>query len=1165
MRPYIIRLMLLLLVANTTVYAQLGSPIQYAVKNGLYQQHFNDLPNGGSFTLTGKGPHGFSQSPFSIPGLTGWEFLHKSGSGSHAVFAQGAGTSTSSGIYSVGASSSSERALGSIAAGTGVYAFGVRLINQTGENLNKITGSFTAEQWRKGGSGNKNTWMGKYATGLLNSIDPPNLLNHSSMNFSSIQFTIGAGSLNGNSPENQTTIQFTITGIDWKNGEELVLRWDDMDETGSDDLVAIDNFSFSADIDTSKQLVSIDSLFALAPKMSNADTILYSFKAGGDISGLSTTNFRLIAPGLSNAAITQISGTGNEYLIQVYTGLGEGKMVLGIDNNNNLIPGLTGLPFFSIDTQFIDKIKPNQISFTAVNDSLLKLGDTLKLKWEFSESVYLDSNLSINYLPITIGNNNRQAVYSGGNFSNQLCFQYIIQKGDRDNDGISISSQFNPNQLLIKDQAENLASFEIRSTSIQPIRVEGGSLQFKYPTDSLLLQCNNRDSIDIGLLLAIDSTIAGEEINWQIIHGPMNWFSNKQSFTMVSDGKLIQPDQWKVQAQNTIALDSIIIRVSNGSSFADKKILLHSSSWLGKVDSNWHNPQNWCNANIPNDSATITISSNTMHAPILSGVHRIQQLDLLPGAKLLITGTLKISNRISGDSISIDASNGQIELNGKQLQIINGQLFKGHRVQNVVVNNLAGVEINDSLIISGNLQLAAGKLITNNQLYLSATAAIAASSAGTQIVGKLHAENIFNKKAVGNYLVGHPFNESISFNSWTNKPSIFYNNPLLNANNYTIESGWEAVPFGNDSTSNEWKKYQGIKWDILPNQVNNQWPPYFSGTIQLGTQQITLNKLGNGFNVIANPYLSPVNTGTFTKSTKVSAYKYIWNPSLGNKGGYMAIPFKQKQLLNPFEAIILLTDSTALNEITITEASKTTEWNKGIIEDYQEEAGYYATIDLLSNQTLHDRLIIREEAGARNGKDSLDALKLMNPGINLFSIVTDSIQLAIDSRQFQEQTIIPIAFNNIAEGNYRFQIFDAFMPTSFKMVLYDTYTNKTLSLIKDSSYQFSITSDTLSKARNRFFIGKWIPKASNPLLNLLTVKVYPNPARNELRVTFKSAVTANSSIRLYHLSGTLIKTFQIGSMQQGLVTIPIGDIANGQYYIQVISGSNQQNIPFIKQ
>lgn len=1164
MRPYIITLLLLLHVADSAVYAQLGSPIIYSEKKAVYQQNFNDLPAGGSFTLTGKGPHSFSQSPFLITGLVGWEFMHKSGSGTNAVFAQGTGTATSSGMYSVGSSGSIERALGSIAAGTGVYAFGIRLTNQTGGSLNKISGSFTAEQWRKGGSGNQNTWIGKYATGTMSSIDQPNLLTHTSMNFSSIQFSIGAGSLNGNSLENQTTVQFTITGIDWKNGEQLLLRWDDTDETGSDDLVAIDNFNFSADFDTTGPTVQIDSLYSLAPQPSNADTIQYSFKAGGDISGLSTSNFTLITTGLSNASIASVSGIGNEYLINVYTGVGEGKMVLGISNNNNLIPGLSGLPFFSIDTQLIDKVKPLQIGFSSPNDSLLKTGDTLQLKLLFNEFVHLDTSSPINYLPITVGSNNRQAIYKSGNNSNQLLFHYIIQKGEKDKDGIGIANNFNPNQLMIKDEAGNLSTINLLSTAIQYIQVDGSNIQFRFPSDTLLSQCNNRDSIDISNLLAIDSTTVGEELNWQIIQEPVNWFSSLQNYTTVSNGTITSPSLWKVYSRLSSEKDSIQIRVSNGITSANKKIFLQSTSWLGTADSNWHNPQNWCNISTPSDSSIISISANAAHQPILSGVHSIKQLHVLSGAKLQITGTLKLSGSINGDSSSIDATKAIIELNGNKNQLLNGRLFKENRIQHFVVKNIAGAEITDRIFIDGSLQIAAGNLTTNDWLYLTETASIASSAAGTQILGKVNAKNILINKAAGNYLVGHPFNQSVSFNTWTNKPTIFYNNPLLNTDSCSIETGWQAVNFSLDSASNDWKKYQGIKWTILPNQTNI-WPTYLGGNIQLGTHQIALNKIGNGFNIVANPYLSPLNTGTIHRSAKVSAYKYIWNPLLGSKGGYTTLPFTQKYILNPFEAYILLTDSTAANEITITEASKTTEWNKGLIEDYREGTGYFTTIDLISNQNLQDRLIIREQSGARNGKDSLDAIKLMNPGINLFSKISDSIKLAIDSRIFQEQTIIPIELNNAVEGNYRFQIFDAFMPTNYLLVLYDSYTNKTLSLVKDSSYLFSITSDTLSKASNRFYIGKFIPKASSPLVNLLTVKIYPNPAKTELKVIFKSAVTANSSIRLYHLSGTLIKTIQIGSMQQGLVSIPIGDISNGQYYIQVISGANQQNIPFIKQ
>ena len=122
----------------------------------------------------------------------------------------------------------------------------------------------------------------------------------------------------------------------------------------------------------------------------------------------------------------------------------------------------------------------------------------------------------------------------------------------------------------------------------------------------------------------------------------------------------------------------------------------------------------------------------------------------------------------------------------------------------------------------------------------------------------------------------------------------------------------------------------------------------------MGTQQILLSQLGNGFNVIANPYLSPVNTGSFTKAKSVSNYKYIWNPLMGNKGGYMALPFAQKHILNPFEAYVVQTDSSVENEITVSEASKSIEWNKGIIEDYKEVVGYYATCLLYTSPSPRD-------------------------------------------------------------------------------------------------------------------------------------------------------------------------------------------------------------------
>lgn len=1166
MRPHIVILLLLFQAMASPVFAQTNNSLIYSTKKALYQQNFDELPISGSFTLAGKGPHALNTAPLLISGLTGWELMQKSGSGANAIFTIGAGTSTAAGVYSVGATGNSDRSLGMLAAGTGVYAIGIRLTNQTGESLNKISGSFKVEQWRKGGSGNINTWIGKYAVGNIQQLDHVNLISHPSLSFSSVQFSAGAGSLNGNSTENQQTIHFSITGINWKNGEQLLLRWDDNDEMGSDDLMAIDQFSFSADYDSAQQNpLPIDSLYSLASNPTNSDTIQYLFKPGGDITGLSPSNFALITQGLNNAAITQINGSGNEYLIQVYTGTGEGKMILGINDNSNLIPGLIGLPFYSIDTQMIDKIKPLQLSFSSLNDSILNVGDTLKLQLTFNEKIYLDSSSPSKYIPIQIGSNTKNATYYGGNQSNTLVFHHVIQLGEKDLNGITVSSGFNSTQLLIKDLAENLCTLNINSTPIQHILVETAGLKFANPSDSLIVQCNNRDSIDIAPLLKIDSTLSGVEYSWQMIQAPNQWASPQQNFTMISNGGIMKPSPWKFSTQYIDKEDSLVIRLSNGLNSTDKKIFLQSLSWIGQSDSNWHNPQNWCNSTVPNDSATVTVSNKAIFQPALSGTHSMKHLYLTQGAKLNITGTLKISGNIIADSLAISATNATIELNGLQSQNLNGSFFKQARIKNLFINNQSGIIINNPLNISGNLQLKAGNIITNNQLYFTETAAIAASAAGTSIQGKIHATHTFSQKTAGFYLVGHPFNESVTFNNWNTKPSIFFNNPLLNTDSFSIESGWQPFVFNNDSLTNSWKKYQGIKWQTLSTQANNSYPSLISGTIQMGSQEILLTKQGNGFNVVSNPFLSPVNTGLYSKSASVSAYKYIWNPTLGNTGGYMVLPFAQKHLLNPFEAIILQTDSTVENEITITEASKSTEWNKGTIEEYNETVGHFIAIDLWSNQVLQDRWIAREQSGARNGKDSLDAMKLMNPGMNIYSKSTDLYKLAVDSRIFTVQTIIPIQLNNIPVGNYRLQIHEAFMPSEFKLVLYDTYTNEYLSLVKDSSYEFNITNDSLSRSLNRFYIGKYIPKAIIPLTNSLTVKLYPNPAKTEIRVFIKSASVGNSSVRLYNLSGSLITTINLGNIQQGQVSIPIANIGSGQYYIQVINGSHQQNIPFIKQ
>lgn len=1163
MRPYFIVLLLLFPAIKSVLFSQTAGPLSYAQAGIKLEQQFNTLPSSGTFILSGKGPHVLSVSPLGFSALAGWELIHRSGTGANAIFSVGSGSSTAAGVYSVGSSGSPDRALGTLSAGTGVYSIGLIITNETGKTLHSISGSFTAEQWRKGGSGNVNTWTGKIATGRFTQLNPPQLMLAPSLNFSSINTSTGGGSLNGNSPENQRIIPFAIAGIEWKPGEQLIIQWDDIDENGSDDLMAIDDFHIRADtVVQANNEVYIDSLYSMADKLTNADTITYAFKASNEISGLSISNFALQTQGLSNTAITEVSGNGNDYFIKVYTGTGDGKMVLGISNNNNLIPGLSGLPFFSIDTQLIDKIIPVHLSTQSNDASILITGDTLLLKLNFNEPVHLESHPSSQSIPIKMGSQIKQAAYKSGNQSTQLVFSYIITSGDMDTDGIGFSNE--PGQLMpvIRDMAENSATLNLNSSSINRIRINAGNIRFKSSADTLLRQCNNRDSLDIASMLAVDSSVTGEQIKWQIKREPDSWKSNHSFDAVTGNGGTVQPAAWKFATTAINTTDTLSIEVSNGSTTAIKNIYLTSQSWLGLADSNWHNTNNWCNSILPDEHATITIQSSTAYQPTITQSHTIKNLIVTDGAVLRITGTLSLQGFIQAYSNSIHAITGNIEWRGNAVQNISGLAFQQRTIGGFILNNNQGVSIGDSILVRDYIQLKNGTLYTNEQLYLKGTAILHALAQGTAIVGKVFSENIFKQKKAGIYIVGNPFADSINVNEWTHRPDMqILSNPKL-TDSFSIESGWQSLFL--DSTNGIWKQQQGMRLMIDSNDNRTTWPEYLKGQLVTGNFNYPLKTEGNGFYLVTNPYLSPVYSSKIIPGNGMSYYKYIWNPQLGKNGGYSTLPFNQEQILDPFASIILHSDSTNNKELLFTEAAKSNIWSNDQVVDYEEKNGYYAQLDLLHNNKLQDRLIIREQSGARNSKDLYDAVKLLNPGINLYSRTADNKKLSVDSRVFSEQTNIQLELSNLQNGNYLLKAENAFMPVSPKLVVYDNYTSQQMSLQKDSSLSFSITNDSASRSPNRFYIAKWAPKAAAMITNQLTVKIFPNPASTELKIIINAAVPGKSVLRIYSMEGTLLKTIAAGTMQQGFIRIPIGNLMNGQYLLQVTSGNHQQNIPFFK-
>jgi hypothetical protein len=139
-----------------------------------------------------------------------------------------------------------ERALGSLASTTGIAAFGVEIVNNTGATRQTAEISYVGEFWRSS-TGARNTLTFGYSVGPSGST---NYLTGAATGLASLDLVGPAPAafsapLNGDLPANQSARSGTLTNLNWQVGQSLYLRWQDVNDTGNDAGLAVDNFQIA--------------------------------------------------------------------------------------------------------------------------------------------------------------------------------------------------------------------------------------------------------------------------------------------------------------------------------------------------------------------------------------------------------------------------------------------------------------------------------------------------------------------------------------------------------------------------------------------------------------------------------------------------------------------------------------------------------------------------------------------------------------------------------------------------------------------------------------------------------------------------------------------------------------------------------------------------------
>lgn len=175
----------------------------------------------------------------------GWAFS-ESGTSANGVYTAGTGSSATGDTYSFGAALSAERAFGGLQSGTLIPTIGANYVNNTGGVIAELVISYTGEEWRFGAAG-----RGADRIDFQYSLDATSLTTGTwtdvnSLDFSTPNTAAAVGAIDGNAAGNRTVVSFTITGLSIGNGSQFWIRWSDFNVTSSDDGLAVDDFSLSA-------------------------------------------------------------------------------------------------------------------------------------------------------------------------------------------------------------------------------------------------------------------------------------------------------------------------------------------------------------------------------------------------------------------------------------------------------------------------------------------------------------------------------------------------------------------------------------------------------------------------------------------------------------------------------------------------------------------------------------------------------------------------------------------------------------------------------------------------------------------------------------------------------------------------------------------------------
>lgn len=579
-------------------------------------------------------------------------------------------------------------------------------------------------------------------------------------------------------------------------------------------------------------------------------------------------------------------------------------------------------------------------------------------------------------------------------------------------------------------------------------------------------------------------------------------------------------------------------------------VLTGGNNWLGNVSTDWYNPANWCNG-VPTPTTVATIpAGTTWGAFIVSGSASVKDMTIASGAQVyLYGGTLNIHGSLTGTN-AVNVNSGTISFSGSTPQVIPANIFSANTIENLTINNTAGVTLAGPLNIRGIVRPQSGIFTTGGHLTLLSTPSVTALVAGTgtgNIAGNVTMQRYILKR-FGYKYISTPFSAATvaDMAPYIDLSATFprfygYNEDLASAGWVTYTTSTNALVPMRGYAVNFGTSAAALTMSVT-GTVNNG---PFSATLFNNNRTYT-----QGFNLMGNPYPSPIdwNASSGWTRTNIDNAIYYFNASdtnqyTGRYSSYIAgissdgvanniIPAMQGFFVHvsngvyPVSATLGMNNSVRVN--TLNPA-----WHKPASATplVRLQTGYTGAAAQHADPSV---IYFTNNRTDDNFNRELDALKLFNTDStlpNLYSFSADGNKLSILAINTPQDSthVVPLGLQTPVAGRVYVGLRDVDnVVPDMHIYLYDAQINAITDLRSEPAYQVMLDANQYD---TRFFL------------------LFTKKSREDLPVT-------NGPINAYAFGNTLYVNTILASCQ-----LSLADVAGRTIMQQDIAGTGLHAIP----